>query len=367
MSQTFKLSTSLDFSYPYEAGEDLWDSFRRFCGERYAPSRLLLAIDENVDDLHGETLRRECGKQFGECVTAVIPEGEWSKSVEEWRRLTDALMESAPERNTPLLAVGGGVTGDLAGFAASTLLRGIPLIHMPTTLLAMVDSSVGGKTGVNHAAGKNLVGSFYQPDAVFAQLRFLQTLPEEEWVNGLAEMLKYAAIRRPELFEELRLAVSEGFGPSDLWSDLVFRSARIKAEIVEEDMLESGSRAFLNFGHTYAHALEKIAGYGNISHGEAVFLGMIAATRASEELGAPVDPARFGPFLSLYRAPYDRYSERTEELMEAMKRDKKVKEKELHLVLLDRWGEPRLQRAPAARLVEESWNYAFRMVTQTAE
>lgn len=345
----------------------MWDSFRRFCGERYASSRLLLAVDEEVNDLHGEAVRRECGRLFGECVTAVVPEGERSKSVEEWRRLTDVFMESGPERGTPLLAVGGGVTGDLAGFAASTLLRGIPLIHMPTTLLGMVDSSVGGKTGVNHAAGKNLIGSFYQPAAVFAQFRFLRTLPEEEWVNGLAEMLKYAAIRQPELFEELRLAAGEGFGVSDRWGDLVFRSARIKGEIVEEDTLESGRRAFLNFGHTYGHALEKIAGYGNISHGEAVFLGMIAATRASEKLGAPVDPARFGPFLSLYRAPYGRYSNRTDELMEAMKRDKKVKEKELRLVLLDRWGEPRLYRAPDARLVEESWNYAFRMVTQSAE
>lgn len=360
MSDTFELNATLRFSYPCEAGEELWDSFLRFCRERYSPDRLCIAVDENVLRLHGETVRGECGRYFRECTVLEIPEGEKSKSLDRWRRLTDKLLETGPERSTPLLAVGGGVTGDLAGFAAATLFRGVPLIHMPTTLLAMVDSSIGGKTGVNHPAGKNLVGSFYQPDAVFAQLFFLRTLREEEWVNGMAEVLKYAAIREPSLFGELREAAAEGFGPSGRWEAIIGRSARIKAEIVQEDALESGRRAWLNFGHTYAHALEKISGYGNISHGEAVFLGMIAAARASQLLGAPVDPERFAPFIPLYRAPYGRYADRIPELTEAMKRDKKVKENRLRLVLLDDWGAPRLHGGPDSALLEESWEFAFR-------
>ncbi|MDZ7771808.1 MAG: 3-dehydroquinate synthase [Balneolaceae bacterium] len=365
MSHTFELGAERRWSSRYSVGERLWDSFRTFGRDRYGDARLMVVVDEKVMRLHGETLEAECGESFRECVFLQVPEGESSKSVSQWKRLTDALMENSPERGTPLLAVGGGVTGDLAGFAAATLLRGVPLLHMPTTLLAMVDSSIGGKTGVNHPAGKNLVGAFHQPDAVFAQTFFLETLERREWINGLAEVLKYAAIREPQLFGEIEEAAGQGFVPSPRWEDLIHRSARIKAEIVEEDALEKGRRAWLNFGHTFGHALEKIAGYGNISHGEAVFLGMIAACRASELRGAPVDAGRLEPFIPLYRAPYGRYADRVPELIEAMKRDKKVKDHTIRLVLLDRWGEPRLVPCEDEELIGEAWRYAFRNINST--
>lgn len=360
MSHTFELSASRRWSSRYSVGDRLWKSFRSFCRENYGDARLRVVVDEKVKRLHGEAIEAECEGDARECLFLEVPEGERSKSLDQWKRLTDALLESSPERGAPLLAVGGGVTGDLAGFAAATLLRGVPLLHMPTTLLAMVDSSIGGKTGVNHATGKNLVGAFHQPDAIFAQTFFLETLDRREWINGLAEVIKYAAIREPGLFGEITGAVDEGFSPTGRWEEIIHRSARIKAEIVEEDAMEEGKRAWLNFGHTFGHALEKIAGYGNISHGEAVFLGMVAACRASQLLGAPVDAGRLESYIPLYRAPYERYAGRVPELMEAMKRDKKVKDDTIRLVLLEGWGEPRLHPCEDPDLIKEAWNYAFR-------
>lgn len=345
--------------WSYVIGERVWDDFRSFCRDRYAPHRLFVVIDEQVDRLHGEEIRRECGKQFEECIFLKVPQGEQSKSLQEWERLVTLLLERGIERETPVLAVGGGVTGDLAGFVASAALRGVPLIHMPTTLLAMVDSSLGGKTGVNHPEGKNLVGAFYQPDAVFVHLPFLDTLPEREWINGLAEIVKYGAIRRPDLLGPMAEAAESGFTRSPLWREIILECARVKSEIVEADVLERGTRIWLNFGHTFGHALEKIAGYGNISHGEAVFIGMVAAVYASSRLGAPVEIDRLEPFIPLYTAPYRRWSDETGRLVEAMKGDKKMKNRTLRLVILQNWGEPGVHPCNDDELLKASWQFAF--------
>lgn len=358
MSHSIKLKTSREQSYPIHVGTDVWDQLMDFCSTRYASRKAFIAIDSKVYSLHGNTIKTELNRYFKSVDIIQVPEGEESKSVGQWKHLQNTLLSNGVERPTPLFAVGGGVTGDLAGFVAATVLRGVPLVHIPTSLLAMVDSSIGGKTGINHPSGKNLIGAFYQPDAVFADGNFLRTLERREWIGGLAEMLKYAAIQSPEMFDELENAVSQGFVPGKNWLQLIFKSAAAKAQIVQEDEREAGKRAWLNFGHTFGHALEKCMGYGNISHGEAVYTGMLAAVHYSQALGAPIDKARFSPFNSLYRV---RLSEDVtiSDLIDAMHYDKKVKNEIIRLVLLNKWGQPYVKSGADEELLEESWQAAF--------
>jgi 3-dehydroquinate synthase len=358
MSNIIEVRISLDQKYQINIGRQLAQSFKAYCGAHYNRNKIFVLIDENVNRLHGEKVARLVG-DFEKTHIIEIPEGESSKSVKEWSNIANKILETGVERSTPILAVGGGVTGDLAGFVAATVLRGVPLIHIPTTLLAMVDSSIGGKTGVNHTTGKNLVGSFYQPDAVFSDIAFLETLEQKEWITGTAEILKYAAIRNPKLFEVLEELVHQPLTLKQHWVEVVEESARIKADIVQEDTLEAGKRAYLNFGHTFGHALEKTSGYGEITHGEAVFVGMIAACHFSQELGHPVSDVRFSPFLSLYKKQLPPLTVDTKALLEAMKSDKKVKDNTIRLVLLNEWGSPYLYRCEDHSLLEKSWSYTL--------
>ncbi len=358
MPHKININISLKKKYAITISKNIWDSFLNHCSASYSLRKIFIVIDENVRNFHGNEIKKQCNSYFNDCHIIEIPAGEKSKSFHHYKNLLDELLEKKIERSTPLLAVGGGVIGDLAGFAAATALRGIPLIHMPTSLLAMVDSSVGGKTGINHSIGKNLIGAFYQPDAVFTHLPFLETLPNQEWVNGLSEMLKYAAISNPGLFEQLEDAVSLGFSPNDQWKQLIYECAKIKSEIVQTDALEAGLRAFLNFGHTFGHALEKVAEFETISHGEAVFTGMLAAVRLSSRLGAPVDTARFHPFKPLYNIELPN-EDKIEPLIEAMYADKKVADEKLRLILLKQWGEPYIKKADNNELLKDVWQAAF--------
>src|SRR5699024_2239277 len=203
MPHNIALSYELSSTYPIMVGQQIASDIQSFCTEHYNSAKAIVVIDEKVAGLHAEKVRSIFDSCFKELLVLRIPEGERSKSVSKWQQLTNTILKERVERTTPLIGAGGGVTGDLAGFVAATTLRGLPLIHMPTSLLAMVDSSIGGKSGVNHSTGKNLIGSFYQPDAVFADTRFLETLEQSEWISGLAEILKYAAIRTPSLFDQL--------------------------------------------------------------------------------------------------------------------------------------------------------------------
>lgn len=364
MSQSIEVKVEYQKKYSVHVGMDLWDSFRGFCSQRYSSGKAYIIIDARVNRLHGQKVLAECAEYFDECIPIEVPEGEPSKSMNGWAELVDMVLEQGAERTTPVVAVGGGVTGDLAGFTAASVLRGIPLIHIPTSLLAMVDSSIGGKTGINHRTGKNLIGAFYQPDAVFADIRFLETLDDREWVNGLSEVLKYAAIRDPEIFARVEQLIGQGFVPSTEWGDLVADSARIKADIVQEDTLEAGKRAFLNFGHTFAHALEKSAGYGVISHGEAVFIGMLAACYVSRHNGAAIDCARFTPFIPLYNIDLEHSSVDTEKLIDLMARDKKVQDNIIRLVLLETWGSPVLVKCNDMKLLKDAWKFALDQIKQ---
>jgi 3-dehydroquinate synthase len=226
---------------------------------------------------------REAGHELS---VVTVPPGEESKSLDQAARLYRELIHHRLDRGSALFALGGGVVGDLAGFVAATLYRGIPFVNIPTTLLAQVDSSVGGKTGVNLPEGKNLVGAFHQPSLVVADVLTLRTLPEREFRAGLAEVVKHAMIADPRLFQQLEEQTDSILGrdPETL-QEVVARSCAIKANVVERDERESGLRSMLNFGHTVGHALEAALGYGTITHGEAVAYGMVVATALSVRRG----------------------------------------------------------------------------------
>lgn len=359
MSNIIDVRISYEQQYQIWVGEGLAKPFIDFCSERYPSQKIFVAIDEKVDSLHHDRVDEMCRQYFDESHFIPIPEGEPSKSVSQWNKIVQQVLDRGVERNIPLLAVGGGVTGDVSGFAASSILRGIPLVHMPTSLLAMVDSSIGGKTGINHETGKNLIGAFYQPDAVFADITFLETLERKEWITGLAEILKYAAIREPGMFDELLDLTDHPFQPNKRWNKVITQSTHIKTEIVQQDALESGKRAFLNFGHTFGHALEKVAAYGSLSHGEAVFVGMLAATFFSRKQGNPVDEIRFEPFISLYKRQMKSLPTNIDRLIETMKTDKKVKDNTLRLILLNEWGSPYIYECTDYSRLQDAWEYAL--------
>ena len=249
--------------------------------------RAVVVTDAAVVGSHAERVRQSLRAATVEAAVVSVPAGEPSKSVAAAERLWNAFAEMAVDRRTHVVAVGGGVVGDLAGFAAATFARGLPVWHVPTTLVAQVDSAIGGKTGINLTGGKNLVGAFWQPRGVFADIDTLATLPAREFVSGLAEVVKYGVILDPVFFgwlEESAAALTAR-DPATV-AHAVERSAAIKADVVSRDEHEtSGLRAALNYGHTFAHAYETLAGYGTLLHGEAVAIGMARAARLAALLG----------------------------------------------------------------------------------
>lgn len=356
MSNPIHVHTQQTDSYDIHIGSNLLDEAARFC-TRYSNTCAYLIIDENVNELHGKSIASVFNSHFDTIETYVVAAGEQSKNMDEYSRVMDFVLGKGVTRSTPLIAIGGGVTGDLGGYVAATALRGIPLIHIPTTLLAMVDSSIGGKTGINHRVGKNMVGSFYQPKAVFSDLDFLHTLPEQEWINGISEIIKYAAIKDPAIIEQVadKTLKSQSLNRSG-WEDIVRTSAQIKVDIVQRDTLESGVRAYLNFGHTFAHAIENIAGYGTIAHGEAVFAGMIAAVHVSNKLGGNIKLSNFLQFKPLYTFSLKSFQHKTEDLIQKMYSDKKVTDRNLRLIVLKEMGKPSIIKMNDTELLTDVWN-----------
>jgi len=270
-----------------------------------------------------------------------VPDGEAQKNWGALYEIHTRLLELKAERSTMLIALGGGVIGDLAGFAAATYQRGMPLVQIPTTLLAQVDSSVGGKTAVNHPLGKNMIGAFYQPAAVIIDSATLATLPDREYASGLAEVVKYGAIRSPELFGWLESNVELLRGRDDAAAtEAIHESCRIKAEVVAADERETGERVLLNFGHTFGHAIEVGTGYGTWLHGEAVAAGMVLAGELSVRMtGLPTaESGRLRQLLSRFGLPVDAPRLGTDRYLELMARDKKVESGKLRLVLLEALG-----------------------------
>jgi 3-dehydroquinate synthase len=264
-------------SYPVHIGENLLDEVGRVCRGALLNGRAAIVSDRKVGELYGQRASDALADAGFRVSTHLVNPGETSKSFEMAELLCEDFARHGVDRQSFVVALGGGVVGDLAGFAAAIYYRGIPVIQVPTTVMAQVDSSVGGKTGINLSAGKNLVGAFHQPVAVLADTKTLATLGRREWNEGFAEVIKYGVIREKGLLAGLR---------DSTWNlpDLVRRCVEIKASFVEEDERETtGSRALLNFGHTLGHAIEAVAGYGAFLHGEAVALGMVAAAHLSSE------------------------------------------------------------------------------------
>jgi 3-dehydroquinate synthase len=245
------------------------------------PTRILIVTNPSVDSLYGDALRETLGPIECEVLTESVPEGEEWKTLQTVHKLYDRMVEARLDRQSLMVVLGGGVVGDLAGFAAATYMRGIPFVQVPTTLLAQVDSSIGGKVGVDHPLGKNLIGAFYQPVRVCIDPVLLASLPEEQVRNGMAEVIKYGMIADESLFALLeRHSHSMPALDDTVLEDVIRRCCQIKARVVQQDVRETtGLRAILNYGHTVGHAIESATGYTRFTHGEAVSIGMVAAAK----------------------------------------------------------------------------------------
>ena len=333
-------------SYDIKIGEGLFADLGKECSRLKLGSRCAIISDRNVARLYGRKARQSLSKAGFEPLLVTVAAGETAKSLETVRACYDRLAAHRLERGSFIVALGGGVVGDLAGFVAATYLRGVPFVQAPTTLLAQVDSSVGGKVGVNLEAGKNLVGSFYQPRLVLADLETLETLPSREFRAGLAEVIKYGIIYDAALFRELERGLPQLLKrePAVL-SKVVARCCEIKAEVVGQDETESGLRAILNFGHTIGHGLEAISHYGKYLHGEAIAIGQVAAAKLSQRLlGLPgEEEGRIRRLFERAGLPVSvglRPSQKAK-LLSAVKLDKKVRGGEVKFVLIERIGQAR--------------------------
>lgn len=250
------------------------------------PEKAIIITDDNVVKLYGDLISRKLSNLGVSVKTVSLTPGEENKTLEVIGKLYEEFFDYKMDRKSLVVALGGGVTGDIAGFAASTFMRGTPYIQIPTTLLAQVDSSVGGKTGVNHPRGKNMIGSFYQPQAVFIDTDTLASLPERELIVGIVEVIKYGVIRSKEFFEYIDNNLSSILAlDNDTLEHIVSHSCETKANVVQEDEKEGGIRAILNYGHTIGHAVEALTGYRKYRHGEAVAIGMIYASKIAREMG----------------------------------------------------------------------------------
>ncbi|WP_407059101.1 3-dehydroquinate synthase [Ralstonia syzygii subsp. celebesensis] len=339
-------------AYPIHIGTGLLSQ-----AELFAPhirgTRAVVVTNETVAPLYAarvEAAIRSLGKTVD---TVVLPDGESFKTWETLNRIFDALLASGADRKTTLVALGGGVIGDMTGFAAASYMRGVPFIQVPTTLLSQVDSSVGGKTGINHPLGKNMIGAFHQPQAVLADIDTLRTLPPRELAAGMAEVIKHGAIADVDYFAWIERHIA-GLNAcdADLMAEAVRGSVQIKAAVVAQDERESGLRAIPNFGHTFGHAIEAGLGYGEWLHGEAVGCGMAMASDLSHRLGF-IDIDTRNRVTALTRAanlPVVAPDLGVARFIDLMRVDKKAEAGEIKFVLLRKLGQAFVTTVPDADL-----------------
>lgn len=322
-------------SYPIQIGADCLTPLATAMSGAVKPGRGVIVTNPHIGGLWGAPVQAALEGAGFELDVCEIPEGEENKNLDAVSSILDFMIQHKHTRQSLIFALGGGVIGDIAGFAASCLLRGIPFVQMPTTLLAMVDSSVGGKTGVNHPRGKNLIGAFWQPVFVGADLAFLETLENEDLCSGMAEVIKYGVIWDAELFEYLEANMERALERDPaVMAHLVRRSCEIKAEVVAQDEREGGLRAILNYGHTFGHAVEALEHFG-IRHGEGVGMGMVAAARLAALRGAvPMEMAgRIAALTARAKLPTAMPKYDFEPYREAMASDKKSQRGKLRFVL----------------------------------
>jgi len=333
----------------------------RHVTEALGDGRLFVVYDANLFALHGRAVQHALRRIRGKAIELVIPSGEHRKNASTLKGVYDFLLDNKIARDDFILACGGGVTGDLAGFAAATILRGVSWGVVPTTVIGMADASIGGKTGLNHSLGKNLIGAFWAPSFVLCDPGFLSTLPKRHLVSGLGEIIKCAGLAGAGAIDRCEQLLDRIDSIPTAWEEPIRQAAAYKAAIVSRDELETGKRVWLNFGHTFGHAVEMAAGYGRLLHGEAVLLGLLAAL----ELGREMAPA--GKLLTRYtelvkRAvrliPKRRLDSET--VLASMALDKKRQAADLRYVLLRRPGRPVVRSGFRHRQVKAALNRMLR-------
>ena len=329
---------SYDIVIGYDIGQEIVDFVK---GAGYS-KKALLVTDTYVGPLYGKQVQQLLAEAGLEATLMQIPAGESSKNLSVANDLFTRAIELGLDRKSPVFALGGGVVGDLAGFVAATYMRGVPFVQLPTSLLAQVDSSVGGKVAVNHELGKNLIGAFYQPQAVFMELNYMKTLPQREIYTGLGEIIKYGIIYDADFFAFLEKNREQvlTLEPEAL-VHMIARSCEIKAAVVSEDEKEAGLRRILNFGHTIAHAIEKETGYVRYNHGEAVATGMVGAAYISRELGL-IDEKEYNrvrEMIARYNLPLQAAGVTVEAMYGDIFHDKKTVGGKVTWVLMEKIGQ----------------------------
>ena len=327
-----------DRSYPIYIGNDVSLDNELYL-KHITSKKIALVTNEQIADLHLTEISRILDSF--DLKILVLPEGEDVKNLETVEKAVEFLSDNGLDRDSSIIAFGGGVIGDITGFVAASYMRGIKFLQVPTTLLAQVDSSVGGKTGVNITKGKNLIGAFYQPSAVIADTNYLSTLQPRRFTEGLAEVIKYGLIRDHGFFKWLGENTDKILAlEPEVMAHLIEKCCQIKAEIVSEDEREGSVRAILNYGHTFGHAIESLTNYNLYSHGEAVAIGMVMAASMSERMGILSRDDKEGiiKLLDSVNLPTKRPDLDQNVFLESMKRDKKAQDGEIRLILLDGIG-----------------------------
>jgi 3-dehydroquinate synthase len=329
-------------SYEISIGRGLIANCGQLLAERLAARHAAVITDDRVRSPHGDAVLAALTGRGIRADLLVVPAGESTKCLAEAEKLWNQLVELRADRKTVVVAVGGGVVGDLAGFVAATFARGIPFVQVPTTIVAQVDSSVGGKVGINLPLAKNMVGCFWQPAGVVIDTAALDTLPEREYLSGMAEVVKYGVILDADFFAYLEQNASAiRQRQAEVLARLIERSCQLKARVVEQDEREeTGLRAVLNYGHTFAHAIETVAGYGRYLHGEAVSIGMVCAADLARRMGRIDDSlaGRQEALLTALGLPVQMAGLAVDDLLAAMQRDKKAEHGNLKFVLPSRLG-----------------------------
>jgi 3-dehydroquinate synthase len=332
--QTLTVSLA-DRSYPIHIGNGLLGQADLIM-PHLKRKQVAIVSNTTVAPLYMHALAQPLRDAGVSVIEIILPDGEAYKNNDTLQIIYDHLLQNRCERNTTLIALGGGVIGDLTGYAAATYLRGVPFIQVPTTLLSQVDSSVGGKTGINHPLGKNMIGAFYQPKLVLADIDTLKTLPQRELSAGVAEVIKYGLIRDADFFDwlETNMSALMALDPA-VASYAIYRSCQNKAEVVAADEHEQGERALLNLGHTFGHAIENAMGYGVWLHGEAVATGTVMAADLSQRMGwlNATEVQRIKAILQAAKLPLDAPDFGAEEYLRLMQLDKKVSDGRIRLIL----------------------------------
>lgn len=342
--------------YPIYIGENLLNDLPNLLS-KHIGKKAAIITNETIAPLYLTRVQTALEQLNIEHFAIVLPDGEAYKNWQTLNLIFDGLMQHRAERNTTLIALGGGVIGDMVGFAASCYQRGAPFIQMPTTLLSQVDSSVGGKTAINHPLGKNMIGAFYQPEAVFADLSVLKTLPEREFSAGMAEVIKYGLLGDAAFIHYLEQNMNHlMLQQSDVLAQAVYHCCKMKAEIVALDEKEQGMRAWLNLGHTFGHAIEAEMGYGVWLHGEAVAAGMVLACRLSEQLGtlSSQDTQRVIALLEQAKLPIAPPQFAFERWIEHMQHDKKVADGIMRFIGLDKLGQANIVRISDEQILRQT-------------